>query len=264
MTNQSLPFWMFGVDNIPADILRIEKAIRGIRNEVDRRAEAYTEEDYTADEWSSIGDVFNDEFAMADSQVEAGCAAMTVLITATIRSWLIGIWNHTRERTEARLETDKELFEKFKVRGIDLNLLPESAWSQACSNLSNSFKHKGGQAIKTFDLPDGTAYMKGDYIKYATLPFAEIAKEARMFVLAAYEAAVSRPGYVPPRAPYYGQCRCCLKGLAFEKPRVCPDCGHEFKGEGWEGIDAHWRSLHEGVMSYERFWDTLCTKHRTD
>ena len=36
--------------------------------------------------------------------------------------------------------------------------------------------------------------------------------------------------------------------------RVCPVCGKEFKGQGWEGIDAHWRSPklgHEGIESYE-------------
>lgn len=44
--------------------------------------------------------------------------------------------------------------------------------------------------------------------------------------------------------------------------RECPVCGQMFKGRGWEGIDAHWRSktlvdwrgqriLHEDIESYE-------------
>lgn len=32
---------------------------------------------------------------------------------------------------------------------------------------------------------------------------------------------------------------------------ICPECGLQFEGKGFEGIDAHWRSAHEGVMSYE-------------
>lgn len=38
--------------------------------------------------------------------------------------------------------------------------------------------------------------------------------------------------------------------------KVCPvpHCRKEFKGQGWEGIDAHWRSQrvgHEDIESYE-------------
>jgi len=39
--------------------------------------------------------------------------------------------------------------------------------------------------------------------------------------------------------------------------RVCPECGHIFKGNGWDGIDAHWRSKHESVMPYEKAWPML-------
>jgi hypothetical protein len=39
--------------------------------------------------------------------------------------------------------------------------------------------------------------------------------------------------------------------------KVCPECGHVFKGNGWDGIDAHWRSKHEGVMPYEEAWPLL-------
>jgi|SRR5579872_6583800 len=38
--------------------------------------------------------------------------------------------------------------------------------------------------------------------------------------------------------------------------KVCPECGHEFL-HGWDGIDAHWRSKHHHVMSYERAWPLL-------
>jgi uncharacterized protein with PIN domain len=39
--------------------------------------------------------------------------------------------------------------------------------------------------------------------------------------------------------------------------KVCPECRHVFKGNGWDGIDAHWRSKHEDVMSYEDAWPLL-------
>lgn len=39
--------------------------------------------------------------------------------------------------------------------------------------------------------------------------------------------------------------------------KVCPECGHVFQGNGWDGIDAHWRSKHEDIMPYERAWPLL-------
>ncbi len=39
--------------------------------------------------------------------------------------------------------------------------------------------------------------------------------------------------------------------------KVCPECGHVFQGNGWDGIDAHWRSKHEHIMPYERAWPLL-------
>ena len=36
--------------------------------------------------------------------------------------------------------------------------------------------------------------------------------------------------------------------------KVCPVCAKDFKGRGWESIDAHWRSRrvgHEDIKSYE-------------
>ena len=39
--------------------------------------------------------------------------------------------------------------------------------------------------------------------------------------------------------------------------KVCPECGHIFKGNGWDGIDAHWKSKHELVTSYDKAWPRL-------
>jgi hypothetical protein len=39
--------------------------------------------------------------------------------------------------------------------------------------------------------------------------------------------------------------------------KICPECGHEFKGNGWDGIDAHWRSQHSHVMRYEEAWPLI-------
>jgi len=33
-----------------------------------------------------------------------------------------------------------------------------------------------------------------------------------------------------------------------DAPKSCPECGHVFQGNGWDGIDAHWRAKHEHVM----------------
>jgi hypothetical protein len=35
---------------------------------------------------------------------------------------------------------------------------------------------------------------------------------------------------------------------------VCPECGYRFKGNGFDGIDAHWRAKHEGIMPYKDAW----------
>jgi hypothetical protein len=39
--------------------------------------------------------------------------------------------------------------------------------------------------------------------------------------------------------------------------KVCPECGHEFQGDGWGGIDAHWRAKHAHIMSYEEAWPLI-------
>ncbi|MGI9310320.1 MAG: class I adenylate-forming enzyme family protein [bacterium] len=59
-------------------------------------------------------------------------------------------------------------------------------------------------------------------------------------------------------------CLCCEKGIPKERPRVCPVCRHQFQGNGWDGIDAHWRAKHEkDVMQYEDFWNALCSAHKS-
>jgi len=42
-----------------------------------------------------------------------------------------------------------------------------------------------------------------------------------------------------------------------EDSKVCPECGHVFQGNGWDGIDAHWRAKHESVMPYSEAWDLI-------
>ena len=39
--------------------------------------------------------------------------------------------------------------------------------------------------------------------------------------------------------------------------KVCPECGHEFQGNGWDGIDAHWKSKHDKTMRYEDAWPLI-------
>jgi len=42
---------------------------------------------------------------------------------------------------------------------------------------------------------------------------------------------------------------------------VCPECGHQFKGGSWGGIDAHWKSKHEDIMPYSVAWMRLSLLH---
>jgi hypothetical protein len=39
--------------------------------------------------------------------------------------------------------------------------------------------------------------------------------------------------------------------------KVCPECGHQFQGNGWDGIDAHWRAKHDHVMPYKEAWPLI-------
>lgn len=43
---------------------------------------------------------------------------------------------------------------------------------------------------------------------------------------------------------------------------MCPECGHIFRGHGWDGVDAHWRAFHETIEPYEAFFEGLCEGHR--
>jgi hypothetical protein len=38
---------------------------------------------------------------------------------------------------------------------------------------------------------------------------------------------------------------------------VCPECGHQFRGNGFDGIDAHWRAEHESIMPYKDAWPLI-------
>ena len=57
-------------------------------------------------------------------------------------------------------------------------------------------------------------------------------------------------------------CLACEKGLPKRGRRRCPVCSRAFRGQGWDGIDAHWRARHLDVMTYEEFWASLCREHR--
>jgi hypothetical protein len=59
------------------------------------------------------------------------------------------------------------------------------------------------------------------------------------------------------------KCLCCQAKQEVGRPKQCPVCGHVFQGKGWDGIDAHWRSKHEGVVQYDTFWKGLCEAHKT-
>lgn len=59
------------------------------------------------------------------------------------------------------------------------------------------------------------------------------------------------------------ECLCCEANLSFERPRQCPICNHVFQGNGWDGIDAHWRAKHHDIMPYEDFWKSLCNLHKS-
>jgi hypothetical protein len=39
--------------------------------------------------------------------------------------------------------------------------------------------------------------------------------------------------------------------VAENSKRQCPECGHEFQGSGFGGLDAHWRARHSNIMPYE-------------
>ena len=58
-------------------------------------------------------------------------------------------------------------------------------------------------------------------------------------------------------------CLWCIKEatttrkLRSNQPRECPECGHVFRGNGWDGIDAHWNANHAALMPYKDFWSGI-------
>jgi hypothetical protein len=38
---------------------------------------------------------------------------------------------------------------------------------------------------------------------------------------------------------------------------VCPECDHKFKGDGFDGIDVHWRAKHQDIMPYKKAWPLI-------
>jgi hypothetical protein len=46
-----------------------------------------------------------------------------------------------------------------------------------------------------------------------------------------------------------------IEAAALQK--VCPECGYRFRGNGWDGIDAHWRNKHESVLPYQMAWPLI-------
>jgi hypothetical protein len=62
--------------------------------------------------------------------------------------------------------------------------------------------------------------------------------------------------------PERQMCLGCLYKTPTRGLRVCPFCDLVFDGKGWDGIELHWRARHEHIMTYAKFWDSLCTAHR--
>jgi len=40
-------------------------------------------------------------------------------------------------------------------------------------------------------------------------------------------------------------------------PNNCPQCCYQFKGNGFDGIDAHWRAKHEYLVPYGVAWPQI-------
>lgn len=50
-----------------------------------------------------------------------------------------------------------------------------------------------------------------------------------------------------------------IRARKHREAKVCPvpECNHEFKGNGWDGIDAHWKAKHHGIMDYDEAWKLI-------
>lgn len=57
---------------------------------------------------------------------------------------------------------------------------------------------------------------------------------------------------------------CPCWGMTTSRPRACPFGDDTFKGNGWDGIDAHYKARHERQTdeSYESWWSRMCDEHR--
>ena len=88
---------------------------------------------------------------------------------------------------------------------------------------------------------------KPDGYLVCVIPANQLAKTRELWILYSYnqdEVQVHGIGFGPD-------------GDADESQKVCPECGHVFQGNGWDGVDAHWRSKHEDIMPYEDAWPLL-------
>ncbi|HXJ96145.1 MAG TPA: hypothetical protein VMT20_25170 [Terriglobia bacterium] len=45
--------------------------------------------------------------------------------------------------------------------------------------------------------------------------------------------------------------------MSKDNPKICPECEHEFQGNGWDGIDAHWKFRHEHIVPYSIAWPLI-------
>ena len=46
-------------------------------------------------------------------------------------------------------------------------------------------------------------------------------------------------------------------GRSADACKICPECQHVFQGNGWDGIDAHWKAKHQAVMPYKEAWPLI-------
>jgi|HubBroStandDraft_6_1064221.scaffolds.fasta_scaffold1518772_1 hypothetical protein len=52
------------------------------------------------------------------------------------------------------------------------------------------------------------------------------------------------------------------KAPSRREPKICPECDHVFLGNGWDGIDAHWKARHvvailAGIAAALMTWNLL-------
>jgi len=86
-----------------------------------------------------------------------------------------------------------------------------------------------------------------------------------IIVLTVYSVEVRYPGDIPEMSSddvnkAMSLARMVKEAVMEKLPKVCPQCGHVFNGNGWDGIDAHWRAKnlgHENIMSYEEAWPLI-------